>query len=427
MKNLIILSSFFALLGFSSCTDRCEQTVTYRYQEAYYITTADLRNSIASEAPKALQNPGKIYAKGNYLFINEIKKGIHIIDNTNPSAPQFVSFMNIPGNTDIAVRNNVLYADSYVDFLALDISDPRSLKVLNRTENAFPSGSIDGTHWQYDFQNKTITDYRWATRTSTQTVECDGGSITPVYYEAFMRADGSFSSKTGAVSSANPSNTTGVGGSMARFAIQGNYLYAVTNSEMQLFDIQKPETPAKGNKLNLGWGIETIFPYKDKLFIGTTTGMLIYDNANPAKPTQLSSLAHVLSCDPVVVDDRYAYVTLSSGVGCRNAVNQLDIVDIQNLKNPFIVKTYPMSNPKGLGIDNKTLFICEGTFGLKTFNAADVTQIDKNLLAHFKDINAYDVIPLGGTLLMIGTDGLYQYDYKDPKNMKLLSVIPVKK
>ena len=86
-----------------------------------------------------------------------------------------------------------------------------------------------------------------------------------------------------------------------------------------------------------------------------------------------------------------------------------------------------MLNPHGLGIDNKTLFLCEGDFGLKVFNASDVTAIDQNLLTHFKDLKSYDVIPLGGTLMMVGADGLYQYDYKDPKNLKLLSIIPVKR
>jgi hypothetical protein len=54
---------------------------------------------------------------------------------------------------------------------------------------------------------------------------------------------------------------------------------------------------------------------------------------------------------------------------------------------------------------------------------ADPINIDKNKLFEFKGIDAYDVIPLGKKLMLIGKDGLYQYDYSDPKNLKLLSSI----
>jgi hypothetical protein len=83
-----------------------------------------------------------------------------------------------------------------------------------------------------------------------------------------------------------------------------------------------------------------------------------------------------------------------------------------------------MDNPYGLGIDNKKLFICEGAKGLKTFDANNILDIKQ--LQHFKDMNAYDVIPLNNTLMLIGTDGLYQYDYSNPSSLKLLSKIAVK-
>jgi hypothetical protein len=35
------------------------------------------------------------------------------------------------------------------------------------------------------------------------------------------------------------------------------------------------------------------------------------------------------------------------------------------------------------------------------------------------------VIPLDNVLMMIGADGLFQYDYSDPANIKLLSHLPV--
>jgi hypothetical protein len=219
--------------------------------------------------------------------------------------------------------------------------------------------------------------------------------------------------------------TAGIGGSMARFTISRNHLYTIDETTMRVYDLALPADPVPGSALNVGWGIETIFPYRDKLFIGSRTGMFIFDAANPAQPTQLSTFGHLQSCDPVVVDDQYAYVTLRSGPTCRNTtLNQLDVVDITDLRNPRLVKTYPMQNPHGLGKDGNTLFVCEGEAGLKVFDAADVRAIDQHQLGT-QAIHSYDVIPFRNVAIVVGNDGLYQYDYSDPQNLKLLSKIAV--
>jgi hypothetical protein len=133
------------------------------------------------------------------------------------------------------------------------------------------------------------------------------------------------------------------------------------------------------------------------------------------------------SCDPVVVEGDYAYVTLRDGTTCNTFTNQLDVVNISNVTNPRLEYSYPMTNPHGLGIRDGVLFICDGAAGLKIYDAADPGKITANQLAHFPGINTFDVIPLHNVLLMIGDDGLYQYDYSDLKDIKQLSLIPVVK
>jgi len=175
----------------------------------------------------------------------------------------------------------------------------------------------------------------------------------------------------------------------------------------------------------VGWNIETLFPYENKLFMGSTTGMYIYSLADPANPIFISQFSHASSCDPVVVSGDYAYVTLRAGNLCGDSNSQLDVIDIKNLQYPVLLKEYPMEEPYGLGIDDTLLFVCDGQAGLKIFNAADPLAIDEHKLAQYQDIQAFDVIPLGEVLVMIGTDGLYQYDYSDPGNIHELSVIPI--
>jgi hypothetical protein len=126
-----------------------------------------------------------------------------------------------------------------------------------------------------------------------------------------------------------------------------------------------------------------------------------------------------------VVQDDLAYVTLRSGNECTGFTNQLEIIDIKNVSSPQLLETYPMTNPHGLGIDQSTLFICDGTAGLKIFDASDITSIDKNQLAHYDNVHAYDVIPFNNIVMMIGQDGIFQYDYANPKEIKFLSKLEV--
>lgn len=410
---------------FVSCKDNCVQTVTYRGTESVRVTLNELRTGIKTLPAQDLENPGKIYVKDNYLFINEVKKGIHIIDNSNPSLPKAISFIQILGNVDIAVKGNILYADSYTDFVAFDISNPNAVKEVSRTKEVFSNGQVDGIGWSYNANDQTIYDSRYKMYTTTREVACEQQS--QFYYTSSSLWDGAGFSSSTTKSSASPT-TNGVSGSTSRFAIVNERLYAVSQSEMKLFNIQNPSNPTKDGSLNLGFGIETIFPYKDKLFLGTTTGVQIWDNKNPQKPTYLSRLDHARACDPVVVENDIAYVTLRSIDNfsrCGGAVsNQLDVIDVSNPASPILKKVYQMDSPYGLGIDNKKLFICEGKSGLKTFDATNIMDIKQ--LQHFKDMNAYDVIPLNNTLMLIGKDGLYQYDYSNPNSLKLLSKISVK-
>jgi hypothetical protein len=417
LRQAIALLLFLPALLLSSCSDECETTVTYTVYEPVYMLRADLQNAVKVAPAKTLKEPGKIYVRGHYLFINEINKGVHIVDNSNPSSPRFLSFIDIPGNMDMAVKGNILYADNYIDLVAIDISNPLDVRLVNRVENIFPTyfGMVVN-----DTATVFISEFTETALKQPAGSSCNG--YNPGWRNGWMTLDGgTFAS----ASVAKPGSPAGKGGSMARFTISGNHLYTVSNSALQVLDISSTANPKKGEKIQLGWGIETIFPYNDKLFIGSTTGMHIYDNSNPTNPVHLSTYAHVNSCDPVVVEGDLAWVTLRSGNECAGFTNQLEVINISDPRKPELLKTYPMQNPHGLGIDRSTLFLCEGKYGLKVFDAQDHLKVNDNLISHFKEHDAFDVIPLGNNLLLIGQDGLYQYDYSDLKNIKLLSKLPV--
>lgn len=224
-----------------------------------------------------------------------------------------------------------------------------------------------------------------------------------------------------------PSNDSGIGGSLARFTIVGDYLYIVDVESLNVYDIAQPENPTFLKDINLGFGIETIYPYNDKLFIGSEIGMYIYSITDPANPVAFSatSYEHVWSCDPVVVNDSIAFLTLRSGGDCQRGfvTNSLQVISIQDPANPDLIEEYPMENPFGLGIDGNTLFICDGTNGLRIYDISNPYQLEQ--IQHIQGIETYDVIPLNGLLMVVGPTQIYQYDYSDIDNIVKVSEIPI--
>jgi hypothetical protein len=138
-RRLVSALFVYCLITGVACTPVDEQPSTDS-REAYrpvYVSYEEIRQ-VKTLTPRPLKNVGKIYVKGHYVFINELQEGIHVVDNRNPRAPQKLSFIAIPGNIDIAVKDNVLYADNTTDLVALDISNPESVSLLKRLENVFP-------------------------------------------------------------------------------------------------------------------------------------------------------------------------------------------------------------------------------------------------------------------------------------------------
>lgn len=143
MKKIYkLLVMVFTLSLLHSCWWRNERETPQMPSETYdpvIISRAELQN-ISLQAPKPTVKNAKIYIKDQYIFVNDSKKGFHIIDNSNPSQPQKLKFLNALGSTDVAIRNNVLYINQARDLVALQINPATSeVKVLKRIENIFPA------------------------------------------------------------------------------------------------------------------------------------------------------------------------------------------------------------------------------------------------------------------------------------------------
>ncbi len=392
-KNLFWI---FIVIAFWSCSNDSTEYEIINVATPELMSKAEFRNSVEVLPPQNIHEAGKIYAYDNYIFVNDRFEGVHIIDNTNPESPSAVAYIKIPGNVDISIKNDHLYADSSVDLVVFDISNINGILEVERLENVF---SV------YDYQIPLeAQEVNWNGFNFDDQVIV-GWTITQVQREININNDVLLETGGGDFNNGD----VGTGGSLARFQIVNDYLYTVGSFEMTIFNIANLSQPYLDNTMYAGWNIETMFQADGYLYLGGTNGMYIYSLENPSNPEYISEFVHWEGCDPVVVDGDYAYLTLRGGNLCGQQESVLEVIDISNKYNPTLAASYSLDNPYGLGFKDELLFVCDGTSGLKLFDRTNPLEIE--MLTQYPDIYSKDVIPLEDVLLMIGDEVLYQYEY----------------
>ena len=383
---------------------------TYTLFKPVYERKENVLATIKSEPGKALEKPGKIYVYGHYLFVNEVNEGVHVFNYADPAKPVNQAFIRIPGNLDIAVRGNTLYADVYSDMLTIDISDLMAAKVTHSYPNVFP----ERTYSSGVIADSTQYIVGWEQRDTTIAYDDPNPCFGCVPGVIWMNDAAEFAASTATKSA------VGVAGSMARFSIVDNFLYLVNAYSLQAFDISTPATPVKSTEpLFFFDELETIYPFRDKLFIGATTGMFIYDISTSGQPVYVSHLAHFRVCDPVITDGDFAYATLRATALCGGIQeSQLQVVDVHDIQQPTLLTTVPMKDPYGLGKSGNLLWVCDGEAGLKILDISNPKS--PSLVKQINGINPYDIIPINGIMLVSAKEGIFLYN-ADPANIHLES------
>ena len=254
--------------------------------------------------------------------------------------------------------------------------------------------------------------------------------ISVISLSTLLGCGGGSSSSKG---EASPSpQTDGKGGSTARFSLIGDYLYTISGNNLQLFNLATdPAVPSVFANVYVGWDIETLYSTDKHLFVGASNGVYIFDNSDKSNPIQVSKFLHVRSCDPVVVSNNFAYVTLRNGGGrCGQGENKMDVLDVSDIFNPVLIKTYAMQSPKGLGVFNDSLFVCDDVAGLKIYNIAD--RANPKLSSTETSINCSDLIPYQKNLnqnknqngLVISDEsGILQFNYGSEQLTKVSEIM----
>ena len=212
-------------------------------------------------------------------------------------------------------------------------------------------------------------------------------------------------------------------GSMTRFLPIDGYLYTINFNELVLFQLASNYKPNPWIRINTETQAETLFRLNELLFVGSVNGMLLYDVENASDPIYINRIEHMRSCDPVVADLQYAYVTLRGGTNCFTDINELQIIDIQTPENLQVVSRKALFNPHGLAVYENHLMVCDGSAGIKILDVTDKTQPE--IVSNYPIGFAYDVIINYPTAMVVGEEMLFQYDVSKLPELTLLSQTPI--
>ena len=402
-----------------------QEWVDVTYVTPMYKSTSDLASEIFVDEPKVQTSLGKIITYGDMIFINQPMEGIHVVDNSNPASPMNHSFINIPGNVDLAIVDNHLYADMFSALVVFDLSNLESPKFLEdfTVEDVFYYDS----YWNFPNEIWEEGHVRFAEYVDTS-MGIVVGWETEVRRERIDNTYGpelAFDDVGVAVPGSDVDfvSNRSTAGSMARFLPIEGYLYTINFSDLVLFQLAQNYKPNPWIRINTQTQAETLFHLNDLLFVGSVNGMLMYDITDASYPLFINKIEHMRSCDPVVADLEYAYVTLRGGTNCFTDLNELQIIDIQTPEDLQVVSHKSLFNPHGLGIYEDHLIICDGSAGIKVLDVADRSQPE--IMTSYPIGFAYDVIIDYPNAMVVGEEMLFQYDLSDLPELTLLSQTPI--
>ena len=215
---------------------------------------------------------------------------------------------------------------------------------------------------------------------------------------------------------------TGVGGSLAKFTISNNQVIVLNGTEVKQFDILPNGELSEKNTLQISRQLETIFPYGDKILIGSTDAVYFLGFEDDGLLTLLSSYDHLTACDPVVASNGIAFSTLKV-TDCRSGTEDLlEAIDISDISNPRVLRVYDTESPFGLAIKGSFLFVCEkGGLTMYSYNASgDLVEMD------FFTIDGaipLDIIVSSGYLIVRTDQGIFNVLYSDTEIVEVVGSI----
>lgn len=403
MKKLALILAL-PLFMISCMKNKGEVSLNFTKAEAIYGDLDSLRALPLLIPTQPVVNPKSYFVSSQFVLIGELNKGIHIYDNLESQHPQRVSFIRIPNNKEFYVKDNFLYAETMYDVVKIDISDIYNPILVSRAENVF---------WEMQYNNKGQAligfDFHFTSETfnvnSPEAKELKkSGTLYYDYLDNLIPASNIPSSFTGSYANGK--------GTMNRIAVDYHHVYIIGDSK--LYTLSNFSGLNKSSEIKINSGTETIYTDNNRLYLGSTTAMTVYDASNPGNPKEVSRLEHAESCDPVLPTENIAYYTLRAVAdeGCNSlGENTLNVVNVTNPQSMSLINSFELNSPYGMALAGNFLLVGEGDNGLTIFDASNRKHPEKKVT--LSGIVAFDVMihPTNPNMIIVSNNnGLQQID-----------------
>ena len=392
------------------------------------LNRAVVQDSIMALPARELCTGGNIYAFGQYLFVNENRKGYHLLDNTDKSNPRTVAFLQIPGATHMAFVGGRMVSDSYADMVVLDFAGPDRISLISSTPNFL----LEATGF-------VIGEDQIAVGFEPQEVSfrqnCDG-TFQNNWGGRWVNFEADFGVLPNASSSGGSGAGVNTGGSLARLAFCDNRLYVLGHSMLRTYDLVSDELIER-NTQELGWGQEAMILRSGYLYVASQAALTIYDVRGCREPERIGFAPHRWANDPVAVEGDRAVLTVRWGeAGQPGSGGEMMVFDISDRTNPVELSRHPLSFPVGVQLHDGMLYIFDQVSGLLAYDfraaagaSRNYSTLPSHLVQEIQDAGVTDgaVLPYsdGPTLLTIGSRSLRQYSLGSDRRLAQLAQLNV--
>ncbi|WP_291727897.1 hypothetical protein [Bernardetia sp.] len=340
------------------------------------------------------QNHNKIIAIDNFLLHNIPNEGWVVHDIKDPASPTFRGFLKVEGSTDAVIRNGILYTQNQNDLVGISVGDnfenveePNRKRIKDLFENGNGRGSQDEIKFYPAQGTKGSRSSKKTLIASSDTEDID-----------------EFLKKYAPAISLNGTQGNSVQGSMSRFALSENTLFAIDKNNLHIVELDKKtlKKAEKSIRVSSDATIETAFVSYNRLFIGAKDALYILGISNLNRLEEPQKFSHERSCDPVVATRDYAYITLNAEGECEGQDSRLEIVSLKNGISGAVLSNFiPLDAPRGLALSSSEqfLFICDRN-KLKVFDILNPREPKEKYSSSL--IDAYDVLIHEEKLIVVG-------------------------
>ena len=395
--------------------------------------------SLPKELASGHSGFSSVAAKGNYVFLINYHRGVHVIDVSDPTKPKEICRMiDTKGSTynynDIKIFGNYAFiSQRYQGFDIVNITDPRNIAVVKDVwilpgyEEGIFVASLSYGNFVFLSANTLglgvvdVTDMSNPKKVVVIPTPGGGDSIAVKDRYVFI---GTHNEGVWVIDVSDPTNPRHIAlvknaGRNTGIAIKDNYLFvAGCWADLSVIDISDPENP-KLVVWDYGPSVSgNIVIHDDFLYIG---GLKIYNISDPKNPKLIFDKSLGLGSGAGVYamyKDRYLL-----GGGDKGFF----IIDVSNKNDPTIIASIPeISLYNGLGDGH--LIKVVGNIAFVSSEAGHLYAVD---LSDVKNPKIIGSVKAGGSALAVlgniaytinrvAVWGFYAVNISNPKEMKIV-------